>query len=128
MPGAFTIDTARTFALLMLMSTSPKAEFNSADQAQARSADGRPKWSAQVAATWLAEPGRRPVSEVLDITITSDRDPGEGLAPGSPVIVEGLRVGVSTPEKTERGVRGGRAWYQADALRSANGTRPKADG
>jgi hypothetical protein len=126
MPGAFTIDTGRTFALLMLMSTSPKTKFGTSDPDTA--ADGRAKWSAQVAATWLAEPGRRPVSEVLDITIVSDRDPGDGITPGSPVHVEGLRVGVSTPERTDRGVRGGKAWYQAEALRSMNGTRPKADG
>lgn len=117
MPGTFTIDATRTFALLMLMGTSPRIEFQGT--AQAKDNDGRPKWEAQLAATWLADPGRRAVSEVLSVTIASDRDPGDGIAPGSPVTVEGLRVGVSTPERTDRGVRGGRAWYSAEALRPA---------
>jgi hypothetical protein len=125
MPGAFTIDTPRTFALLMLMSTTRKTKFGTDEPDLA--ADGRPKWSAQVAGTWLAEPGRRPVSEVLEITITADRDPGESIPPGSPVHIEGLRVGVSTPERTERGVRGGRAWYSADALRPAQARQAGKD-
>jgi hypothetical protein len=117
MPGTFTIDTNRTFALLMLMSTAPKTEYQTTTQATSK--DGRPKWEVQLAATWLAEPGMRPISEVISITITSDKNPGDGVPAGSPVHVEGLRVGVSSPEKTERGIRGGKAWYSADALRPA---------
>lgn len=132
MPGTFVISPAETFSALLLMSSGAKTEFGTSEQAV--SAAGEKKWEAQVAATWRQEPaalaaGRRPVAEVITVTITGGAtDPAAGIAPGSPVELDGFRVGVSTPEKTERGgLRGGKPWYSATAIRSLNGHRPKTD-
>jgi hypothetical protein len=117
MPGTFTIDTAATFTLAILLASGPKTEFQST--AQAVSANGERKWDLSVALTWRAEGDRKPVSEVVSITITGPAaDPAADLTPGTPVELTGLRVGISSPEKTERGIRGGRAWYQADGVRA----------
>jgi hypothetical protein len=117
MPGQFTVDTRRTFALVILMGSGPKIEFQST--AQAVTANGEKRWEVQCAATWLADPGRRPVSEVITITIDGgDKDPADAIPVGSPIELEGLRVGVSSPERTDKGVRGGRAWYQAERVRA----------
>ena len=42
------------------------------------------------------------------------------MAPGQAVEVDGFKVGVSAPEKRENGrVTGGKAWFQATAVRPA---------
>lgn len=123
MPGQFVVSVQETFAMLILLSSGAKAEFGT--NTQAVSANGERKWDLQVAATWHQDPaaaaaGRKPVSEVINVTITGPAtDPGAQLPPGSPIALDGLRVGVSSPEKTERGIRGGKAWYSATAVRPA---------
>jgi len=120
MPGTFVIDQAATFATALLMGAQPKPNFGGHTGAQETSADGTPKWLMGIAVTFTQQSENiAPVSEVLTITVTSSRNPGENVPVGSPVVLEGLRVGISPPEKRDNGtIRGGRLWY------SATGARP----
>jgi hypothetical protein len=128
MPATLAIDTRNTFAAALLMACGPKLEYGTG--AQATSAQGVPKFEAQVAVTYLSEPGMRAQSEVIAITITTPTDPAANIPPGTSVEFDGLRVGWSAPERrqNDRGDRivGGKPWYQAGGLRPAHGAR-KAD-
>ncbi|MGO9079045.1 MAG: hypothetical protein ACLQDY_08365 [Streptosporangiaceae bacterium] len=129
MPGTFQVDVPATFATLLLMAAGPKNEFGT--ESQAVSKTGERKWSVQVAATWHAESGRRPVSEVLDITVTGGTDPGLSLQPGTAVELVNLRVGVSPPEQRDNGrgmrVVGGKAWYSATGVKAAGKSYAKSE-
>ena len=128
MAGTFAVDCAGTFSAALLMSSAPKTKFGT--QAQDVSVAGLPKWTVEAAVTFLTEPGMRPSSEVISVTVTSAADPGQGIPPGTLIAFDGFRVGMSAPEKNDRGgIRGGKFWYQAAALRPANtNTRaPRSD-
>lgn len=58
------------------MACGPKIDYET--KAQASSRDGIPKWEAQLAVTYLAEPGQRAASEVINLTITNATDPAPG--------------------------------------------------
>jgi hypothetical protein len=128
--GTLVIDTAATFTTAFLMASSSKDKFGSPGQ-QEYAKDGTPKWLCNVAVTFAAVGQMPPQSDILTITVTCPRDPGLDIDPGSPVSFEGLRVGVSDPEKRDNGsIRGGRQWFQASGIRpaGAQALRPvKAD-
>jgi hypothetical protein len=121
----FMIDTGRTFSAALLMSSGPKLKFGTPDQDIAQ--DGQRKWEINAAMTWHTEPGKRPVSELVRVTILGGTDPAAGIAAGTPIEFHDLRLGVSTPEMGERGVRGGRPWYQAGGLHAVNGRAGKGE-
>ena len=108
--GPCTIDTGRTFAALLLVASGARNKFQSAEQDTYQ--DGRLKWEASVSAVWLAEPGRRPALDTLRITIPGPSNPCASLPIGSPVELEGLRMGHTGD---------GKIYWQADAIRAANG-------
>jgi hypothetical protein len=113
------VDANATFATVLLMSAAPKEKFQQPGQ-QDVSADGTPKWVAQLAVTYNAENGMAPASEVLNVSIASHGNPADSIAAGSPVMPDGLRVGWNAPEKRDNGsIRGGRPWYSATGLRSS---------
>jgi hypothetical protein len=123
----YVIDTGSTFSAMLLMASGPKLKFGTPDQDI--SASGERKWEVQAAATWHTEPGMRPISELIRVTILGGSDPAAGLLAGTPIQLDGLRLGVSTPESGEGGrVRGGKPWYQAAAVHSLNGRPGKSDG
>jgi hypothetical protein len=125
MPGTLTIDTTATFQALLLMASGPKLKFGSTEQDI--SARGERKWDVQAAVTFHAEPGMKPVSEVIAVTVTGPAtDPCAGLASGTAIVFDRLRVGFSVPEAREngRGIRGGRPWYQAGDVHAAHTGRP----
>jgi hypothetical protein len=130
MPGTFAVDAGATFSALLLMAAGPKNEFGS--DRQAISKTGEKKWDLQVAATWQAEYGMRPISEVINITLTGGTDPGASLLPGTAVELVNLRVGVSAPEMSDNGrgprVRGGRAWYSATAVKAVSAPKYSSNG
>ena len=68
MPGTLTIDTTATFQAVLLMASGPKLKFGSTEQDI--SARGERKWDVQAAVTYHAEPGMKPVSEVIAVTVT----------------------------------------------------------
>jgi hypothetical protein len=125
MPGTFVVSTRETFSAALLMASGPKLKFQTTEQDI--SATGERKWEIQAVLTWLAEYGMSPVVEVVKVTMVGGTNPAEGIPAGSPVEFDGFRVGISSPERTEKGVRGGKPWYQAQAVRSLNGARPKGD-
>jgi hypothetical protein len=129
MPGTLTIDTTATFQAVLLMASGPKLKFGSTEQDI--SARGERKWDVQAAVTFHAEPGMKPVSEIIGVTVTGPAsDPCVSIPPGSPITFERMRVGFMAPEAREdgRGIRGGRPWYQATDVRPAQQQRPaKAD-
>jgi hypothetical protein len=107
----------RTFAALLLVASGPRNKFQSAEQDAYQ--DGRLKWEANVSAVWLAEPGRRPALETLRIVIPGQHDPCASLPVGSPVELDGLRLGHTGD---------GKVYWQADSIRPANGVRPAGKG
>lgn len=121
MPGTLAIDAANTFAAALLMSAGPKPKFGSTTGEISTNAAGVPQYQAEVAVTYLAEPGRKPVSEVITVTITAPTDPTKDIVPGSPVLFDGLRAGVSAPEQRDngKGIRGGKLWFSANGIRAA---------
>jgi hypothetical protein len=128
MAGTFAVDTAATFSSALMMTSAPKFKFGT--QVQDVSAGGLPKWTVEAAVTFLAEPGMRPSSEVISMTVTGPGDPGQGIPPGTLIAFDGFRIGMSAPEKNDRGgIRGGKAWYQAAAVRPANANvrAPRSD-
>ena len=129
MPGTLTIDLAATFQAVLLMASGPKLKFGGTEQDI--SARGERKWDVQAAVTYHGEPGLKPVSEVIAVTVTGPAtDPCASIAPGTAIAFERMRVGFSVPEAREngRGIRGGRPWYQAVDVHQAHQPRQaKAD-
>jgi hypothetical protein len=125
MPGTLTIDTTATFQAVLLIASGPKLKFGSTEQDI--SARGERKWDVQAAVTYHAEPGMKPVSEVIAVTVTGPAsDPCASITPGTPIVFDKMRVGFSVPEAREngRGIRGGRPWYQAADVHQAHQSRP----
>jgi hypothetical protein len=125
----YTIDTAATFATALLMASGPRTKFGS--DAQDVSAEGEKKWTVQAVVMAHPEPGRQPQSEVISVTITGGaNDPAAGMMPGTPIQFDGLRLGVSTPEKRGERVSGGKPFFSAAGIRAAAPPRngaPKAE-
>jgi len=138
MAGMIAVDITNTFSSLFLLGSGPRMRFQTAaDRAngiapeQDRTRDGQLKWELNLAVTFHSLPGSRIQSEVLSVTLTGSTDPAGSCPPG-PVEVEGLRCGLSAPEMGERGIRGGKLWWQADRVRPfgtpGNGSyKPKAE-
>jgi hypothetical protein len=117
MPGTVTVDVRATFAAMILMGIAEKMKFGT-DQPEI-SATGERKYTAEVAVTYHAENGMKPVSEVISVTITGgDHNAILGIPPGSVIGVDRLRCGVSAPEKRDDGrVRGGKLYWMAASIR-----------
>jgi hypothetical protein len=119
MPAIFHVDQARTFRMVMFLSSSAKTVFGQNDK-QDTTKDGVPKWEVQVVATF--EQFGRMENEILKVGVASYADPAQALGGPQPVELVGFRVGVSPAEKrTDKNgndrIVGGAAWYQADEIR-----------
>lgn len=119
MPGFLTVDCKNTFAAAIFLAATAKTIFGT-DQPDIAQ-DGSRKYSADCAITYLADPGRKPVSEVISISLMG-ADPSATIPAGSQVEFDRLRCSVSSPEKREGSNRisGGRLFYMADGLRLAS--------
>lgn len=126
MPGTITVDLRSTFAAMIVMSIGEKMKFGT--DVPEVSATGERKYVAELAVTYHAENGMRPVSEVISVTITGgDHGAILGIPAGSLVGVDRLRCGVSAPEKRDDGrVRGGRLYWMASGIRPVQAQAPKA--
>lgn len=121
----YKIDQTRTFVSLMLLGVAPKLAFGD-NERQETSKDGRLKWAAQLAAEFRVF--GRPQRELINVTIEADKDPGEGLAPGTLMELIDFEIGVM--EKRSRDgsqITGVQVWYRASAMRpiSASGSKPR---
>jgi hypothetical protein len=115
------IDAANTFSAALLMGSAPKAKYGSKTGEISVNADGVPQYQVSVAVTYLPNGAGRVISEVIPVTIAAHQDPAKDIAAGTPVQLDGLRAGVSDPEVRDdgKGVRGGKIWYTATAVRPA---------
>lgn len=126
MPGTYTVDTSSTFTAALLMASAPKMKFGTTEQDI--TANGERKWEVQAAVTFTSEPGMRPVSEVITVTVAGGTDPAAQIPPGSPIAFERFRVGFSAPERGQNDrIRGGKPWYQAAGVRSVQHRAAKQD-
>jgi len=117
MPGAIAIDTKSTFAAAIFLGASQKMLFGTDQPDVAK--DGQRKFAADIAVTYLAEPGRKPVSEVISVSVLGT-DPAATITAGSPVEFDGLTCGVMAPQRNERGgVSGGKLYFMARAIRAS---------
>jgi hypothetical protein len=118
MPGTVHVDIRATFQTILLMSIAEKLKFGT--DVPEVSASGEAKYTAELAVTYRAENGMKPVSEVISATLTGgDRNAIMSIPPGSLVEVTALRCGVSAPEQRPdgRGVRGGRLYWMLGSIR-----------
>src|SRR5262249_50781476 len=118
MPGTLAIDATNTFETALLMSSGPKPKFGAATGEISTNAAGVPQYQLSVAVTYLPGPTGRKVSEVISVTVAAQADPAKDIPPGSPVMFDSLRCGVTEPEAREggRGVRGGKIWFTANGI------------
>ena len=122
MPQTFVIDQAATFAGVAFLEAAPRLAFGTQDQD--RTADGTPKWDISLVAGFKDGFGRNQ-HEVIKVGIASHQNPGDGLAPYTPVQLVNFVVGVVPPEmrKDSRGqerLMGGTTWYRADGIQTAS--------
>ena len=68
MPGTVHVDVRSTFATILLMSIGEKLKFGT-DVPEVNAA-GEAKYTAELAVTYRAENGMKPVSEVISATLT----------------------------------------------------------
>jgi hypothetical protein len=120
----YKIDQTRTFVSLMLLGVAPKLAFGD-NERQKTSKDGRLKWAAQLAAEFRVF--GRPQRELINVTIEADKDPGEGLAPGTLMELIDFEIGVMEKRNRDGQITGVQVWYRASAMRpiSANGSKPR---
>jgi hypothetical protein len=125
----FKIDQAATFAGVAFLASEPKLKFGSQTDQECMK-DGTPKWNVQVVAGFR-DPFGKIQNEVLKIGVASQRNPGQGLPPYTPVQLVGFEVGVMEktkrhPETGEEKVIGVQVWYRAQEIRSTAATGSKA--
>ena len=115
MAGTITVNTKQTFAAMLLISATQKTKFGTDEPDITKS--GERKYAVEVAVSYLAEEGRRPISEVISVGVIGGDLPT--IPPGTPVEWDVLRAGVSSPERKEngRGIQGGKLWWQGSGLR-----------
>lgn len=131
------IDQAQTFAAVIFMGSEPKAKFEGTGQmkedgkekmrlaGQDTNADGIPKWSVQVSLAPRHIPGAKMQDkpEMVNISFTTEKDPGEGVHPGLPVEL----VNLAFHHDKQRGM----AYWSASEVRPLNAVpagKSKAEG
>ena len=120
----YVIDQAATFEWLMFLSSGPKTAFGD-NYRQETTKDGLPKWQLQFAACFRQF--GRSTNEIVTVGIAAERDPGEDLAPATPVQLVGFEIGVMDKKNREGQAIGAQVWYRAQEVRplSATGTNTR---
>jgi len=131
----FKVDQAGTFAgPLVFIQCVEKRAINAAGQSagQAKTNDGTPKWELHLLGLFNGFGGQI-TPEVIKVGIASVKNPAEGLSPQTPVVLDGLELGVM--EKTrklssgEEKIIGVNVWHRAEGIRpfSGQGVRGKSE-
>lgn len=115
----YMIDQTRTFASLMLLGVAPKFAFGDSER-QETSKSGVPKWVVQLAAEFRAF--GRPVRELINVTVEAERDPGQGIAPGTFMELIDFEIGVMDKRNRDGQPVGVQVWYRASAMRPTGAT------
>jgi hypothetical protein len=120
----FKIDQTRTFSSVLLLGVEAKTAFGESDR-QELTREGLPKWTAQLAAEFRAF--GRPQRELINVGLISEKNPGDGLMPGTPVELLDFEIGVMEKKNRDGQVMGVQVWYRAGSLRaiSAAGGRSR---
>ena len=128
MSGTFIVDPA-TFTSIMFVASAEKSDLKTGEILVNK--QGAIKWGVQAVASWQSEYGMPPVTEVITVGIPASHDPASGITAGTQIQFDGMRVGVMAPEPNGKGgIKGGKPFYQASAVRAANGKssyKPTAD-
>lgn len=127
MPNVHVIDQEQTFVTVAFMGCEPRRQFGTDTQDTTK--DGIPKWDVQLAVAVPPNGNGRQTAEMLRVGIAAHADPAKGIPPLTPVQLEGFRAGVMIPKPAE--LREGKTptiYYQATAVRPANGASRKAEG
>lgn len=109
------VDTAASFSVCILMGSEKKTDFNTGEAVTDK--NGRYKWAITCACQTIPVNGQRSTAETISITIPAATDPAEGLPPGTPVVLEDLRIGTVDPEMRGDKIRGGKPYFQASGIR-----------
>lgn len=128
-PQVFTVEQAATFDFVMLMAVEPKLAFKSDQQETTK--DGVGKWEAHLSAGFKVF-GKTEYT-MLKVGLVAESNPGEGIAPGTPVELRGFQIGVMDKvvkdrETGESKTVGAQVWYRADGIRSTAATAPATGG
>jgi len=128
-PQVFTVEQAATFDFVMLMAVEPKMAFKSDEQEQTK--DGTPKWEAHLSAAFKSF-GKTEFT-MIKVGLVGESNPGDGIAPGTPVELVGFQIGVmdkvvKDKETGESKTVGAQVWYRADSIRSTAATGPASGG
>ena len=119
MPQNFMVDQVRTFNSVLLLGVEPKTAFGDPYR-QETTKDGTPKWVGQFAVEFRAF--GRAQRELINVGLVSDKNPGEAIAPGTPVELLDFEIGVMERRNREGTVTGVQVWYRAGALRPTSAT------
>ena len=111
----FKIDQTRTFSSVLLLGVEAKTAFGESDR-QETTRDGMPKWTAQLAAEFRAF--GRPQRELINVGLIAEKNPGDGLMPGTPVELLDFEIGVMEKKNRDGQVIGVQVWYRAGSLRA----------
>lgn len=115
MPQVFKIDQAATFTHVMFLSAEPKTKFGSQSDQECMK-DGTPKWDVQVVAGF-SQFGKV-TNEVIKVGVASQKRPGEGLPPATPVHLINFEVGVMDKTARDGSIIGAQVWYRCSEVRS----------
>lgn len=115
----FQVDQTRTFSSVLFLGVEPKTAFGDPYR-QETAKDGTPKWVAQVAAEFRAF--GRPQRELINVGLTGAKDPGDGVAPGTPVELIDFEIGVMERRNREGQVTGVQVWYREGSIRPTSAT------
>jgi hypothetical protein len=110
---AYKIDQAATFSTMVFLECTPKVKFGSQTD-QECTKDGVPKWDVQV--TVATRQFGKNVFTTLKISVIAEIDPGEGIAPFTPVHAPGLELGVMDKTSKDGTVIGHTVFHRADGV------------
>lgn len=124
-PQTYKIDQAATFGQLVLLQVEPKS-FNGGPQETTKAGDL--KWEAQFLAGFRGFGDKQEYS-TIKVGLVGAKNPGEGIAPMSPVELIGFEIGVmertkKLPDGTEK-IIGVTVWHRAESMRSTASTGSK---
>lgn len=120
-PKTYKIDQAATFAGVALLSVGPKAAFGSTEQN--RTSEGVPTWEAQLVAGF--HQFGKINNEILKVGVVAYTNPGDGLAPYTPVELVGFEVGVMEKKDRDGQVVGVQVWYGGPAGNGSQRQSPR---
>jgi hypothetical protein len=112
------VDVPNTFAVTVFMGCEPKTDFNTGEIQRVKRDPSKIKWAVSIAAQTVPLDGQRARPETMSVTIPAESDPAEGLVPGTPVDLIGLRQGSMDPELEDGKVRGGKPFWSATGIRA----------